>query len=321
MKAVKTELLAALARNPEYEMIDELDFRHAHIRNGDVYLGDVNFKDLDVFFWFGELDRGYASYHIDVLDAVGHKTKVVNEAPALRIALDKLRTQLHLRRHGVPIPDFLAISRDNVADVRDLVNRKPFILKPRLGSFGVGITRLENFDHLVDVIDYSEHTVHFLEEFIESSPDDFIGINIVGGTIISGYGKQPSSYHGWKIFDRDRCGGGMVQRVPSPEQKQIALKVARVIGLDILGVDIIRSASGRNLVVDVNSFPGLYPTLNNQFGHDVAQRCVDVIASKLKPVRIPAMSRNQRTLTQKQRTGNASNDLPLAHSQRRLRET
>jgi glutathione synthase/RimK-type ligase-like ATP-grasp enzyme len=78
----------------------------------------------------------------------------------------------------------------------------------------------------------------------------------------------------------------MVLRVPSPEQERIALDVARVTGLDILGVDIIQSVTGQNYVIDVNTFPGLYPDLNRQFGSDVAQLCVEVIEQKLEPERV-----------------------------------
>jgi glutathione synthase/RimK-type ligase-like ATP-grasp enzyme len=283
MESLKADFLAALARQADYQVIDGLDFRQAHIRSGDVYLGDRNLAALDVFFWFGEIDRGHASYHLNVLDALGQRTRVVNGAGGQRIALDKLLTQLHLRRHGVPVPEFLAVSRDIVYDVRGLVERKPFLLKPRLGSFGVGITRVEGFDQLVDIIDYSEQPAHFLEELIDSTPEGFIGVNVIGDTVVSGYGKEPSAFHGWKVFDRGRRGGHMVPRRPSPEQEQIAQKVARVTGLDLLGVDIVRSREGRDYVVDVNTFPGLYPSLNAHFGHDVAQLCVDVIARKLGP--------------------------------------
>ena len=277
MDSLKAEFLSALTRDPECDVIDGLDFRQAHIVNGDVYSGDHNFADVDVFFWFGELDRGRASYDIDILEAIGLKTTVVNRAQPLRIALDKLLTQLHLRRHGIPVPEFYAFSRANVEQLRKVIDGRSFILKPRFGSFGVGITRVQDFDQLVDMIDYSEQTAHFLEELIDTSPEDFIGINVIGEDIVSSYGKQPSCFRSWKVFDRNRCGGGMVPREPSPEQRRIALEVARVVGLDVLGVDIIRSRQGQNYVIDVNSFPGLYPTLNAHFECDVPQLCADLV--------------------------------------------
>lgn len=282
VESLKADFLAALGRNPDFNVIDGLDFRKAHIRKGDVFLGDFNFADLDLFFWFGELDRKHNSFHVDILEAIGQHTIVINDAGALRIALDKVLTQLHLSRKGITVPYFLFVSRSNVAEVRELVNQRPFVLKPRLGSFGVGITKITSHDHLVDVVDYSEFDAHFLEEFIESPPDEFIGINIIGGNLVSGYGKERSKFRGWKVFDRDRRGGGMVPKAPSPEQIQIAFDVARATGLDMLGVDIIRSSTGQDFVIDVNSFPGLYPAMSEQSGVDVAELLVAMIRRKLE---------------------------------------
>ncbi len=281
MASLKQDFVDALQRHPQFDVFDNLDFRRAYIRNGDVFLDDFNLSELDLFFWFGELDRRNDSFHIDVLEALGHKVVVVNNARALRIALDKLVTQLHLSRHGIPVPEFLAISRNNIEQARAILDRKPFILKPRLGTFGIGITRIESYGQLVDIIDYSEMEAHFIEELIECTPDDFIGINVIGGKIISSYGKEPSKFHDWKIFDRERRGGGMVSREPTPEQAHIAVEVFRATNLDLLGIDIIRSKTGQSYVVDVNSFPGLYPTSSNHSAK-LAKLFVELIEGKLK---------------------------------------
>jgi glutathione synthase/RimK-type ligase-like ATP-grasp enzyme len=285
MESVKRDFLAALSRRPEFEVVDGLDFRKAHVRNGNVWLNDRCFDDVNVFFWFGELDRGHSSYDLEVLDAIGGKTKVVNKAASMRIALDKLFTQLLLHRNGVPVPEFFAVSRENVEQIRDVVERKLLLLKPRTGSFGVGITKVANFDQLMDIIDYSEQRAHFLEEFIDYAPEDFIGVNVIGNTVVSGYAKELSKFRGWKVFDRHRRGGGMVAKAPSARQRQIALDVARITSLDILGVDIIHSTSGQDYVVDVNTFPGLYPDLNAEFGCDISELLVNVIASKVESFR------------------------------------
>jgi len=289
MESLKADFLSALAKHSDYQIIDGLDFRRAYIHNGSVYCDETNFADVEVLFWFGEVDRRHTSYHIEMLEAIGQQTRVVNDGPSTRIALDKLVTQLCLHRYGIPVPEFIAVSRDNLYDVRSIVEKKSFIIKPRLGSFGVGIMQVANFDQLVDLVDYSEQAAHFLEEYIVSSPEQFIGINVIGGTIVSSYGKEPASFRGWKVFDRERRGGHMVPRVPSPEQQKIALAVAQATGLDMLGIDIVQSSeSGANYVIDVNSFPGLYPDLNMQFGHDVAGLCVKLISSKLESARASA---------------------------------
>jgi glutathione synthase/RimK-type ligase-like ATP-grasp enzyme len=302
LEEVKSDFLAALKRRPEYNVIDGLDFRRAYIHNGDVFVGNMNLATLDVYFWFGELDRSQSSFHIDILEAIGQKTIVINSAPALRIVLDKLKTQLHLAQHQIAVPDFIAVSRDNIEQVAESIGKKPFILKPRLGAFGVGITRVASYDELVDIVDYSGFDTHFLEEFVECTPNDFIGINLIDGIIVSSYGKAPSKFRNWKICDRDRRGGEMVVKLPSPEQARIATEVYRAIGLDILGVDILRSPSGRNFVVDVNSFPGLYPVLNVESEFDLAELLVNLIGRKLDKARLVHQI-NSRDVASASRTG------------------
>jgi len=261
-------------------VIDGLDFRSAYIHHGRVMAGDLCFSDLDLYFWFGELDRGRSSFHIEVLDAIAEQTTVVNSAQALRVALDKLLTQRCLQRHGIPIPEFLLVSRENVDAIREHVDAKPYIIKPRLGSFGVGITRVEGHDQLVDLIDYSEGKSHFLEAYIESSPERFIGVNVVGDRVCSAYGKESSRFRGWKVMDRQRRGGGMFPREPSAVHQQLAIAAARATGLDLAGVDIIQSRTGQDYVVDVNPFPGLYPSIQDD--EVFVDRLVELLLSKLR---------------------------------------
>jgi glutathione synthase/RimK-type ligase-like ATP-grasp enzyme len=278
LETVQHQIVEELRSCPEVEVIEGLDFRRAHIRNGEVMIGDFRFSDLDLFFWFGEIIREYDSFDIHLLDAIAQRTIVMNSGAAVRIALDKLLTQLHLHRAGVPIPDFLVVSRENVGDACGAMNGRPYVAKPRLGSFGIGITSVASHDDLVDVIDYSEKDIHFLEEFVEAGQDGFIGINVIGRNVVNGYAKEASKYRGWKIFDRYRRGGGMVPKRPTPDQERMALCVAETIGLDVLGVDILTTQEGKHYVIDVNPFPGLYPEIN---GVAVPSLLVNVILQKL----------------------------------------
>lgn len=280
LEEVKAHLLDAFAREPDVVLIDDLDFRRAHICNGKVFCNGVCFSDLDVFFWFGELDRGRDSFHIDVLDLIGRGTAVINAAAPLRTCLDKLQTQLCLTSAGIPVPDFIAFDADAVEHARAFMNGRAAVLKPRFGAFGIGITRVEDIDSLVDIVDYSGQGAHFLEEFICSPPENFIGINIVAGEIVSSYGKCPEKFRNWKVFDRARKGGGMVNKNPSDEQARIALATAEAIGLDVLGVDIIADRAGRNHVIDVNSFPGLYPNISRGGQVDLYASLVEMILQR-----------------------------------------
>lgn len=248
---------------------------------GQFFLGDFCFSDLDLFFWFGEIDRNLDSYHIKVLETISKKTKVINNPKALKIGLDKYYSQSICKKKGVPTPKFFLVTNKNVNSVKKTIEKKQFIIKPRLGSFGSGIMKISDYQNLIDIMDYSNIDSHFLEEFIDYNPKDWIGINVIGGKIAYAYGKQASKFSDWKVFDRDRKGGKMILKTPLPEQKKIALAVGKATGLEIFGVDIIKSRKGKNYVIDVNTFPGLYPNMFSLEKIDGVKLFIDLLKSKL----------------------------------------
>jgi glutathione synthase/RimK-type ligase-like ATP-grasp enzyme len=283
----RDSFLEKLKRTQCFELFEDLDFRQATIHHGDVCLGSVHFHELDAFFWFGEIDRELTSFDLNVLDAIATKTVVFNGAAAQRLALDKFNTQLFLQRAGIQVPEYHLVTRENIATARLFFKDKRYLLKPRLGSFGQGIVRLSSFDALLDVVDYSQEKVHFIEEFLQCAPDSWIGVNVIGGKIAFGYTKEFTDRvsGAWKHWDRSRQGGHMRLKQPTPEQAEIALGVRDALGLDFLGVDMIHTQDGRDLVIDVNTFPGLYPEMFQQAGMDGSQMVVDMLVDRLMPDR------------------------------------
>ncbi|MFH1390985.1 MAG: ATP-grasp domain-containing protein [Candidatus Diapherotrites archaeon] len=273
----KEDIMKILKNQKNVEIIEDLDFRKAVVKNSDVFLRDFCFSELDVFFWLGEIDRSPTSYHIEILETIAKKTKVINNPSALKIGLDKYLSQLTLKQNNIPVPEFMLASPDNLEEIRKQVEKKTFIIKPRFGSFGSGIMKIADYQNLVDIVDYSEQKSHFLEEFIEFDFENWIGINVIGGKIIYGYGKEKSKISGWKVFDRERKGGKMILKKPSKEQEKIALQVAKATGLDFFGVDIIKSKQGQNYAIDVNTFPGLYPEMFAEAKVNGAEHLVKLI--------------------------------------------
>jgi glutathione synthase/RimK-type ligase-like ATP-grasp enzyme len=273
--------LNRLKKENGIEIVENLDFRKAVIKNGEAFLNDFCFSDLDLFFWFGEIDRSHESFHLEVLETIAKNTVVVNNPQALKTGLDKFCSQSALKKAGVSVPDFFLVSQDNPEPVRGAVEKKQFILKPRLGSFGSGIMKIRGFQNLVDIIDYSNEKTHFLEEFIEFDFKKWIGINVIGKRLAFSYGKKASEISGWKVFDRKRKGGRMLLRKPSPKQQKLAFQVQKATGLDVFGIDVIQNSEGKNFVVDVNTFPGLYPDMFKASKLDGAKMLVEMLKSKL----------------------------------------
>ncbi|MCR4335196.1 MAG: ATP-grasp domain-containing protein [archaeon] len=280
IQSFKEDIMKILKKQKNTEIIENLDFRKAVVKNGEVFLNDFCFSDLDVFFWLGEIDRSRTSYHIQILETISKTAKVINNPSALKIVLDKYLSQLTLKQNNIRVPEFLLVSQNNLEQVKKQVESKTFIVKPRFGSFGSGIMKLTDYQNLIDIVDYSEQKSHFLEEFIEFDFEDWIGVNVIDGEIIYGYGKEKSKISGWKVFDRERKGGKMILKKPSKEQKKIALQVAKATGLDFFGVDIIKSKHGQNYVIDINTFPGLYPEMFAEAKVNGAEHLANLILKK-----------------------------------------
>jgi ribosomal protein S6--L-glutamate ligase len=76
--------------------------------------------------------------------------------------------------------------------------------------------------------------------------------------------------------------GGTAKLVKlSPEERELAIKAAKVMGLNVCGVDILRSRRGP-LVMEVNSSPGL-KGIEEATGKDVAGMIIQFIEKNAKP--------------------------------------
>lgn len=276
LKEVREGILQEIKKDKSIEVIDDLDLRKAIIREGEVYLNGFCFSELDAFLWFGDIDRNIGSYHLQVLEQIAKKTRVFNAPRALEIGLDKFKSLDTLKEKAIRVPPIVLFSNDGIEQMKKVLKEwGEVVVKPRLGCFGIGMILLKDEQTMVDVLDYSGHDTHYIEKFIPNKMDDWIGVNVINGKIIHGYGKTDKHISGWKVHDRTRSGGDMLIRTPNMEQREIALAVGRITGLDIYGVDIIKGDDGKHYVVDVNTFPGLYPEMlekaeNNAYKEIVA---------------------------------------------------
>ncbi len=255
-------LVKRLRKLKGVKLYENLDFRNALIKNGEVYVKDLCLNDLDLFYWFGEIDRSEASYPVEVLETLSANVKIINDPKGLKTGLDKFKTQQALKSYGIRAPDFILASKENIEDALPALKEKEYILKPRKGSFGKGMVRFREAQGLVDVVDYSAGKSHFLEEFIPNEFEEWIGVNVIGGKIVYGYGKKKEKIAGWKVFDRKQKGGKMLLKWPNNKQEKIAIGCGKATNLTIYGVDIIKSTkNGKYYVIDVNTYPGLYPEM------------------------------------------------------------
>lgn len=277
---IASQILEALKQS--YDIVEGLDFRKAVVRDGDVLINGFDCSGLDGYLWFSFLDKGSDNHDILALEQLGRHCKVINPAFGLKVGLDKFKTATFMKSIGVPYPEFAFLSIDDAERARGILREFGEVLvKPRFGGFGLGIFKTGDEQTLMDLIDYSGHTEFYLEKFYEHDFGRFCGVNVVGGRVLYGYGKEQSQIKGWKILDREEKGGKMVLRKPSEKQEGIALKIARETGLGFFGVDLIHTKDGEDLVVDLNTFPGIYPEMLEEAGENIGQRFLEMVSQTI----------------------------------------
>lgn len=245
----------------------------AYAKNGKVYEGDVCLSDLDMVFWC-YVTHGPDSWNVLMLQALAQTTKVVPDPAGVMRGLDKFHAHTILRNAGVPTADFALFEAGAVNDMADQLcgDGQVLLLKPRLGAFGHGIHMAKSKRDLVDAVQYAQSFVRaplqvFCETFEENDLSKWISATIIDGELIYGYRKKPEKFVGdWKVYDADRKGGGVDYVDPSPV-RDVALAAAKAMGCHLIGFDFIYSTKRQEyVIVDENTFPGLYPDCFTEAG-------------------------------------------------------
>jgi ribosomal protein S6--L-glutamate ligase len=198
---------------------------------------------------------------------------------ALVRSRDKLRSIQLLAKAGVDIPKTVfARETAELQNVIEQVGAAPLIIKVARGTHGNGVVLAETAKAARAVMQafYVEGVSFLVQEYIAESAGTDIRVFIVGGKVIASMKRQSlnedfrSNIH--------QGGTGKPTRL-SDEERKIAQKAARAMGLSICGVDIIRSNRGP-LVLEVNASPGF--AIEKVTGHNVAEKIIEYIEQNAK---------------------------------------
>ena len=180
----------------------------------------------------------------------------VNGAAAILASRDKLRALQRLSENNVGIPR-TALARDpkNIRGAIEAVGGTPVIIKLLQGTQGVGVmiadTPLAVESTLDTLFRLGQNII--LQEFIAESRGQDIRALVVGGKLVAAMKRLARADE----FRANLHRGGASEPVSlSPEFERAAIDAARVIGLDVAGVDLLPSKEGPR-VIEVNSSPGL----------------------------------------------------------------
>ncbi|MGD9591183.1 MAG: 30S ribosomal protein S6--L-glutamate ligase [Candidatus Berkiella sp.] len=199
----------------------------------------------------------------------------INESIAISRSRDKLRAHQLLARKGVGMPiTGYAHSADATDELIDFVGGAPLIVKLMESTHGEGVVLAETYKAAEGVINaFRGLNANFLvQEYIRESNGSDIRCFVVGEKVVAA--MQRTAKDG--DFRSNLHRGGSANTIKlQPEERTLAVKAARVMGLDVAGVDLIRSAHGP-LVLEVNSSPGLQG-IERVTGKDVADIIIEYI--------------------------------------------
>jgi len=198
----------------------------------------------------------------------------LNHAAAISNSRDKLFSLQLLQRKGLHIPTTgFANSPMDTAELINMVGGAPLIVKLLEGSQGRGVVLAETRKAGESVINAikSLNANLLVQEFIKEAQGRDLRCFVIDGKVIASIERRAAPGE----FRANLHQGGTAALVRiTAEERRLAIKAAKTMGLQVAGVDIIRSARGP-LLLEINSSPGL-EGIESATGKDIAG---DMIAS------------------------------------------
>jgi ribosomal protein S6--L-glutamate ligase len=179
-----------------------------------------------------------------------------NESQAITRSRDKLRTMQILSRErlGIPVTAF-ASSPSDINHLIEEVGGAPLVIKLLQGTQGIGVVLAETKKAAESVLEafYGLDANMLIQEYVKEAKAADIRAFVVGGEVIGAMKRQGAKGEFRSNIHR---GGTATQIKLSKEEESTAINAAKVLGLNIAGVDMLQSGRGP-LIMEVNSSPGL----------------------------------------------------------------
>lgn len=180
----------------------------------------------------------------------------LNDSVSITRSRDKLRTLQFLMKKGIDMPNTgFANSPLDTKDLIQMVGGAPVIIKLLESTQGVGVVLAETNKAAESVINAfkSLHANILVQEFIKEASGKDMRCFVIGDKVVASMQREAVAGEYRSNMHR---GGKATMVKPTPEERKMAIKAARVMGLKVAGVDLISSKDGPKLL-EVNSSPGL----------------------------------------------------------------
>jgi ribosomal protein S6--L-glutamate ligase len=274
---------AAEARGHEVEVIDTLrcymnitsDSPSIHYKGKDLVGFDAVIPRIGASITF------YGTAVLRQFEVMG--LHPLNDSIAIKRARDKLRSLQLLARKGIGMPvTGFARNPDDIEDVLSMVGGTPVVIKLLEGTQGIGVVLAETKKAAESVIQaFMELSVNIMvQEFVKEAGGADIRCFVIGGRVVAAMQRQGPEGEFRSNLHR---GGNAKQIKITPAERAAAIAAAKAMGLDVCGVDMLRSNRGP-LIMEVNSSPGL-KGIENTTGKDIATMIIVHLEKACKKAR------------------------------------
>lgn len=203
---------------------------------------------------------------------------VWNDARAIERCVDKSTTCHLLARDGIAVPDTWTV--EGTAAARAVVARETtdgarLVCKPLFGAQGAGLVLVDGPAALPDPAAVGE--VYHLQRYVPTGTERFHDhrLFVIGATVVAAMTRRAAHW-----VTNVRRGATPEPLAPDAELSALAVAATRCVGAGYAGVDLLRDARGRAMVLEVNSMPG-WRGLQSVSATDIAGRLAQALLAAL----------------------------------------
>ena len=200
---------------------------------------------------------------------------VINNASVIEKTVDKYYTSTILADAGLPVPKTIVTERFDQA-LEAVKELGTVVVKPLFGSLGKGMVLVDNLDIAHRVFKALEmgRYIYYLQEYLPNSNED-LRLFLIGSEVVGAMRRRGQT---WKA--NISCGASAEAYKPDKDIIRLAVRTAKILKADYLGVDILIS-KGKPYVIEANGIPG-WTGLQTVMETDIAGTLSEYILREIK---------------------------------------
>jgi ribosomal protein S6--L-glutamate ligase len=217
---------------------------------------------------------GIEDVEITMVNQLEHTgVPVLNGTYALLVSRDKYWSLRRLADHGIPVPRTVVLNHpEKIENAYKVIGQPPVILKILRGMRGTGVMIAETKNAVRSLLDtfQAQGTRVLLQEYVAESKGADTRVLVINGKAVAAMRREAAM--GEFRSNIHRGGIGRIVKIDK-ESRKLSERAAKIVGLDIAGVDLISTHDGPK-VMEVNSSPG-FEGLEKATGMDIARLILD----------------------------------------------